>query len=375
MLHSFLKPSFQDVLSIPYFHIILTPESKVAFPEITQFFEKSLEKDVFINDIVFIEENKNKFNENILPRELNKESALIFPIIDNGTNVKWLVEIGNKKFWDYYSLEEIQLLRKFIDFLQWHLRYISIYWKIQELTVTLDKKVDEKTIAYNNLINKQKDFISYIGHEIKNPITNAIFLSDWLNETLSDLADGKETRQAKEDGDILYSELLKVADLVKHVFSTEKFDLNKIQLYKKQIRLSEFLHEELWVFESHHSNIFFERNITDVWTVHIDEVQFRQVIINLFINAIKFSDTKQGKVCVSCYKDTGRKQIIIEDNWISFSDTDISGMFEKYSTGSGNAVWLWMWLYLCKKILELHGGDIRAEKSSKLWGAKFILTL
>jgi len=47
------------------------------------------------------------------------------------------------------------------------LKYIKIYGKINDLTVNLDKKIDEKTMDYNNLINKQKEFISVISHEIK----------------------------------------------------------------------------------------------------------------------------------------------------------------------------------------------------------------
>jgi signal transduction histidine kinase len=32
-----------------------------------------------------------------------------------------------------------------------------------------------------------------------------------------------------------------------------------------------------------------------------------------------------------------------------------------------------MWLYLCKKIVELHGGTIVAKKSKKLSGACFFI--
>jgi hypothetical protein len=38
------------------------------------------------------------------------------------------------------------------------------------LNINLDKKVDEKTIEYNNLISKQKEFISMSSHEIKTPV-------------------------------------------------------------------------------------------------------------------------------------------------------------------------------------------------------------
>ena len=49
---------------------------------------------------------------------------------------------------------------------------------LRDMTENLDKKVDEKTLEYNDLINRQKDFIRMISHEIRSPIGSAIFQSD-----------------------------------------------------------------------------------------------------------------------------------------------------------------------------------------------------
>ena len=71
---------------------------------------------------------------------------------------------------DFYTIQEIRLLRAFVAFLESHIKYLQSYQKLQNLSQVLDKKVDEKTIEYNDLINKQKEFISTISHEIKSPI-------------------------------------------------------------------------------------------------------------------------------------------------------------------------------------------------------------
>lgn len=59
-----------------------------------------------------------------------------------------------------------------------------MYNEIRDLSENLDQKVDEKTIEYNDLMNRQKEFISVISHEIKAPIANAIFQADSIIDDL-----------------------------------------------------------------------------------------------------------------------------------------------------------------------------------------------
>jgi signal transduction histidine kinase len=55
---------------------------------------------------------------------------------------------------------------------------------MQDVNINLDKKIDEKTIEYNNLLNKQTDFISMISHEIKSPLGSCIFQIDSIIDDL-----------------------------------------------------------------------------------------------------------------------------------------------------------------------------------------------
>jgi signal transduction histidine kinase len=78
--------------------------------------------------------------------------------------------MSTKLLSDVYTKEEEDILKDFCDFLVSHLKYMETYEKIQELNLSLDKKVDQKTMMYNNLLNKQTDFIAMASHEIKNPL-------------------------------------------------------------------------------------------------------------------------------------------------------------------------------------------------------------
>jgi signal transduction histidine kinase len=107
--------------------------------------------------------------------------------------------IGKKRVPDAYNSEEIEQLSKFSKFLAGHLKYMEVYKQTQELNLSLDKKVDEKTIEYNNLISRQKEFIAYLGHEVRNPITNIIFLCSDIQMSVDDLKETDEIKTISSD--------------------------------------------------------------------------------------------------------------------------------------------------------------------------------
>lgn len=370
-LNIFLESFFRENLWIYRAHISKWTSKK--YRKIKNFFI-TYENDVkvIILDTVFLEENKNKLWP--LYDELKWDTTkiyMIFPLRSRKWDIIWFFEVWGKPLWDPFLTHELKSLHSFSDFLNSHLKYIEIYTQIQDLTVSLDKRVDEKTIEFNNLLSKQKEFIAYVGHEIKNPITNTLFLSDAIKESLED----SHNAELKEDADILYKELFKVWELVKYIFSAEKFDLWKVELYTKEINLSTFLQEEVESFRHKIPNINFIDSIKEDIFRDIDETQFRQVIQNLINNALKFTSATNPTISISLKKIKNKIQIYIEDNGKGFSKIDLQEVFWKYTTGWWSATGLGMGLYLCKKIIELHGGNIKAQSSKNLWGACFFIEI
>lgn len=371
-LNDFLKVKFHNFLKVNHIEINLNKEQK---SEIIQFFENwSNNNNMLINDFVFLEENKNKFNIDLVSQQLNPKTLLIFPLTNNKWDIIWTLSLGKKVLNQFYSSEEIEIIEDFKTFIEGHLKYIEIYEKIHNLSVNLDKQVTEKTIEYNNLINKQKEFIALISHEVKSPIASAIFQADCLHDDVKH--NRCTTEWLQEELDILNKLLLKAGNLINKLFSIQQFDIETIQLFKEKVDIGELLESEANLFQKMHTDksIYVEIQ-NDLHFIEIDKIQFKQVIDNLITNAVKFSDKNNGKVLITANKGPKYYTIEIEDNWKWFTDLNIAKIFDKYSTGSSNSIWLWIGLYLCKKIVELHWGKIQANFWKKLWWAKISVKL
>lgn len=340
-------------------------------PELEKYFLKDSSHDIFLHDSIFLEENKNKYSLWEILKELGQDISLYIPLYQNRTNLSGMLCIWEKSIKEFYHQEEIEGFQELAHEIEKHLKYLQTYKKLQDLSIQLDKKVDEKTMEYNTLLWKQKDFIAYVWHEIRNPITNSIFLS----QSIEDAWKTKDFKNIQEDIEILHQELKKVSSLVKNIFSMEQFDLWKVKVLKSEIDFSAFLKNEIRTFEISFPDVIFQTKIQEGGLKEIDQIQMRQVIINLINNAIKFAHKESPKIAVILQKNADKIEWSIEDNGKWFQEYEIGSLFQKYASGNGAASWLGLWLYLCKRIVELHNGEISVSNGNILWWAKFTIRL
>ncbi|MDD2907676.1 MAG: HAMP domain-containing sensor histidine kinase [Candidatus Gracilibacteria bacterium] len=366
ILNNHLKKFAYDNYNIKHSHINIDIVNK---KELLKYFSNS-KSEIFINDIVFLEENKNKFNIDLVKSEIPNTIYLVFPMKNNEGNIIGFYELGTKPFKEHYFTEEIKIVKDFVEYLTGHLKYIEIYSKIKYLTINLDKEVDKKTIEYNTLINKQKEFISITSHEIKTPIMSA---SLQVESLFDDINDGEKNMDyIKKELFLLKNQIFKIADLVKVIFNIEKYDIGNVKLYIEKINIENLFLREIDSLSKINSNLVinfsFDKKVN---YIDLDKVQFTQVISNLLHNGSKFSNNEKPVLNI-VVKDLGEKlKISIEDNGKGFSNFDKKDIFEKYTTGTGNSIGLGLGLYLCKQIVEFHNGTIVAKNSKILGGAKF----
>jgi signal transduction histidine kinase len=122
--------------------------------------------------------------------------------------------------------------------------------------------------------------------------------------------------------------------------------------------------------------------IGEVPTVHADSGQLRQLFRNLLENAVKYrrpgAPLEIGITGQVAERESGRFcEIRVSDNGQGFAESDAEKIFDLFeqlpgrkSAGTGSGVGL----AICRRIVEHHGGTIRAEGRPGA-GATFIIEL
>jgi len=110
-------------------------------------------------------------------------------------------------------------------------------------------------------------------------------------------------------------------------------------------------------------NVGGERVIRPFYYIIADPDRLREVITNLFDNAVKYTD--QGKIILGITGDDHVVQVYIKDTGVGIPPEDIPHLFQKFYRVDNSATrtigGTGLGLYICRKIIELYQGRIWVE--------------
>jgi signal transduction histidine kinase len=113
-------------------------------------------------------------------------------------------------------------------------------------------------------------------------------------------------------------------------------------------------------------------------SIHADRDRLRQVIWNLVSNAVKFTPAG-GRVDVRVERTESQVDIIVADSGVGIPSACLPQLFQpfwqedrRFSRTHGG---LGLGLALVRRIVELHGGTVRAESPGRTGGATFTVVL
>ncbi|MCC9294983.1 sensor histidine kinase [Clostridium sp. MT-14] len=246
----------------------------------------------------------------------------------------------------------------------------NVKTNIKELN-NLTKSINAlgKILKEQELLRKR--LVSDISHEIRTPLN---ILQNNLEAMIDGIFPVTEERLNYLNQEVIrFGKLLNNLNILKQ-FEDEKSDLNMMEIISLD-KLVTSISSKLSI-DFKKKNINFSLNIEKNKKFEIlgNEDELKQVFINLFSNAIKFTPSG-GSVWVDLYTNASKIIVKIRDNGIGIKKEDLPYIFERLyradksrrkTEGSG------IGLTIVKKILTLHSAVIDV-KSTFGKGTSFIL--
>jgi signal transduction histidine kinase len=224
--------------------------------------------------------------------------------------------------------------------------------------------------------DRQKDqFIAALAHELRNPLAAIRSYADTLN--LMKLNDPRLERLRAG----LDRQSAEMARMLDDLFDAARITFGKMRVEFENIDFSDLVREIARENEPpiKAAGLEFEREISELpCYVGGDRIRLRQIINNLFSNAIRFTPAS-GRIGTRLRAENGNAILRIQDSGIGFDSAMAEMMFEPFvqqeqgierSRGG-----LRLGLGISNALAKLHRGSLSGESSGVGRGAAFTLTL
>jgi signal transduction histidine kinase len=220
----------------------------------------------------------------------------------------------------------------------------------------------------------QRDFINVAAHELRTPIQPILGLTDVLRSKIKDT-------EKQEILDVVIRNAKRLHRLTEDILDVTRIESHTLELQKKRFNLKDILSNLIQDYRS--SQIERENNNNeqdlkivyeskdDTIFVNADMERITQVISNLINNSLKF--TKSGKISVTSEKNDSHAIVSVKDTGIGIEPEIMPKLFSKFTSKSYQGTGLG--LFICKSIIEAHGGKIWAQNNHDGRGATFSFSL
>ncbi len=314
--------------------------------------------------------------KSIVTDELARSTMAAFFITEIEENkIKTLISLPLIVHGELHGVLEV-MTRKEEEYLKSEVDLLTVI--ANELSIGLNRKklTDEITIKNIELENEKqkteeahlalKKFLATFSHELRTPLNSIVGFSQFLSTDFESLPPEKIKDFMKN----IHTSGEHLQDLINDILDFSKIEAGKMDLHIEGYPIDYFEESIRRVLQSEFDkkNIKLQFNISShIETLYVDQTRFKQIMVNLVSNAIKFSH--DGSIIEIGFRRVENEvEISIKDKGIGIKRDELQKIFKPFQqtkSAKGEKEGTGLGLAITKRLVELHGGEISVESE---WG-------
>jgi len=231
--------------------------------------------------------------------------------------------------------------------------------------ITLQKSAQETLIRAKEeaeRTSKFKDqFLSTMSHELRTPLNAVLGFSDLLADERYGPLNEKQRRYI----DHIHTGGKHLLTLISDILDLSKIEAGRMELALENLLVQSAFAEVLGVMQplADHKSQVLSTNVEGRLIVRADATRFKQVLMNLIGNAVKFTPNG-GRIEVAARADGSRIRVEVRDDGPGIPPQEQQRIFEafyrlqesgKKTEGTG------LGLAITQRLIELHGGELSLQ--------------
>lgn len=240
------------------------------------------------------------------------------------------------------------------------------------------------TVAYERLRlltelkegDRRKDeFLATLAHELRNPlapIRNAAQLFRFK---------GSDEPELRWGGDVIDRQVAHLSRLIDDLLDVSRITRNKLELRKERVELADVVKGAVEtsrpLIEQCGHELMVRLPAEPIY-LHADLVRLAQVFMNLLTNAAKYTE-RGGRVLLTADRHGGGVAVRVRDNGVGIPAEKLPRLFDLFfqvdPSMERSQGGLGIGLSLVRRLVELHGGTVKAYSAGRGKGSEFTVRL
>ena len=258
-----------------------------------------------------------------------------------------------------YPSEHIRLA----EFVAWHVGQLLENRRLSRRVASLE--------AQRELARMQDEFISTISHELRTPLG---FIKGYVTTLMREDAEWDQEKRA-EFLQIVDDEADRLTELIDNLLDSSRLETGILSMTIEPTKIAPVVRDSINRIQGVHQEMKITAELNpDLPIVAIDSTRIAQVLNNMLSNANKYAPS--SAVVIRCQPQENMILVEVKDNGPGIPPEHLAHLFERFyrvpsnSTARGTG----LGLYICRKIIEAHGGEIGVMSELGV-GTRFYFTI
>jgi PAS domain S-box-containing protein len=235
------------------------------------------------------------------------------------------------------------------------------------LTDLREQRQRQELLAQNMLRN---EFLAMLAHELRNPLTP-------ISNAVELLGVEKSESSVEAQRQLIERQVRHLTRLLDDLLDVQRFTHGVIGLKTERTEVVRVVEAAIEAIrpsaDAKQQTLQLERGSETLW-VMADATRLTQIVSNLLVNAVKYSP-KGSTIRMACGREGPDACIRVADDGIGMTPELLQHVFEPFVQGSRDLAraqgGLGLGLTLVKRLVELHGGSVRATSAGPGHGSEF----